>query len=582
MKRKRYRLRLESFRMSVIVHYLLLVVVPFLLLLTVFFLYTYVAAANTYAANALKLIQAEQRQLAGVSRTCMQNSMFPYYQQYLSGLPGVMKDPVKREEIRTWLTHEISIRQNIDAILLHADDQWITVGRNYNGVTQWLPQYDDLLKESCGRPLWLTSFAALPRNRSGYKLVLGRSLNDVGRQDVAKLYLLIDADVFDPIFDGEGAGGGTWLLNPDGLVLAAAEKETIGSIMDASALGLTGREGWRIMTISGERCLVVYALSARTGWMLVRAVPMTVVRQGLEIVHWVALLVGVIYTAFLWLMLGRLDYLIFRPAEQLAAHMDSVAAGDLTIRAQDDGKGEIGRLNRHFNQMTERIARLIQKNEETEREKNDLRMTALVAQLSPHFLYNALNTIKWMAVMNRQSNIQEMTESLIRILMNAAHAGPDFYSLRDEIRLIQDYGVIQKARFMNFCLETHITKEAADCSLRRFLVQPVVENAIIHGFGRGQQSNGVIDIHAWTDENLHIRVTDNGCGFDPSSLMAGDDPGHSQEHVSLAIHHIRQIIALEYGEPYAMQIESAPGEGTRVEYVLPIIHSQRGDIEEEP
>lgn len=575
MRIRRHRWHIESFRLSIIIHYLLLVILPFLILLTIFLLYSWWSTANTFADNALKLLQAEQRQLTDVYKTSVQNSMFPYYRDFVDRLQGALDHLETQEEMRAMMIQEMSIRQNMDAILLQADGQWLIAGRNYDGVINRLVGYNAALEEAGGRPLWITAFAAFPKNRSGYKLVLGRSINAVGKADVAKLYLLIDMDVFSPVFDMHALnGGGCWLLNDDGVVLGASDKQRIGQIQHHAALGVQGNEGWRMVSIDGRMCLSAYVRSQRTGWTLVRATPMSAVLRGLEVVHWGAFIVGLVYMTFLWVMLAQLNQLILRPTEQLAACMDKVAGGNLLIRANGDIPGEIGKLNRHFNGMIHHMVTLMQKNEETEREKNNFKIKALVAQLNPHFLYNALNTIKWMAVITRQTSIQGMVESLIRILMNAARTGTDYYTLGEEMNLIQDYAVIQKARFMNFRIETSVSEEAAACPIRRFLVQPVVENAIIHGFGRGQHQNGMVTIRAWTDQALHIHVSDNGCGFDVSSISpAGPSADDHQEHLSMALSSIQQIIAMEYGEPYGIQIMSRPGAGTTVAYALPVLES---------
>ena len=148
--------------------------------------------------------------------------------------------------------------------------------------------------------------------------------------------------------------------------------------------------------------------------------------------------------------------------------------------------------------MTKQINELMVKNEKSVIEKNDFKMQALTAQLQPHFMYNALNTIKWMAVINKQENIQRVSEALIYVLMHAAKIKKENYTLRDELELIEKYAVIQKARFMNFEIEYKIGPGLMNCRIFQFILQPIVENSIIHGFQRGMVKGGKIEfMHGW-------------------------------------------------------------------------------------
>ncbi len=125
----------------------------------------------------------------------------------------------------------------------------------------------------------------------------------------------------------------------------------------------------------------------------------------------------------------------------------------MNVRMEEIKSGEMKNLSEHFNSMTDKINILIKHNQEVINEKNNFKMQILMAKLHPHFIFNALNTIKWMSVINHQENIQKLTEALIYILMNNAGDKKEDYSLKDEEELIKQYAVIQKARFMNFEIE---------------------------------------------------------------------------------------------------------------------------------
>lgn len=322
---------------------------------------------------------------------------------------------------------------------------------------------------------------------------------------------------------------------------------------------------------------MIYDRSKRTDWQIVDVIPTSEIQGRINIIRVLIGLVAVTYLLFLWIMLMLLSKGIVVPISKLADKMDKFSKGNMEIKADDSASGEIGKLNKHFNSMTQHISMLIKENEYETKQKNDFEMKALIAQLNPHFIYNALNTIKWMAVINNQSNIEKLTEALINVLMNSAQSGQEYHLVNDEIELIKSYVIIQKARFMNFSVEYDVTPESEQYVIRKFLIQPVVENSIIHGLLRGKVKNGLIKIRIWTDEYLNVEVSDNGCGFDTDILK---DKKHSEDegYTSLALANIMQIVDIDYGKPYKIEVISILGKGTKIVYLLPLIKKEKSMI----
>ena len=112
---------------------------------------------------------------------------------------------------------------------------------------------------------------------------------------------------------------------------------------------------------------------------------------------------------------------------------------------------------------------------------------------------------------------------------------------------------------------------------RKFLLQPIIENAVVHGLGRGKIKNTEIKVKVWADEDLHILVEDRGVGFDVEEWRR--KPGKKEEHTNIGIHNVEEMIHMEYGENYGMWIESRPGEGTRVTYLLPVVRGKKHDTD---
>ncbi len=239
--------------------------------------------------------------------------------------------------------------------------------------------------------------------------------------------------------------------------------------------------------------------------------------------------------------------------------MDRFAEGELQISEAETYKTrEINSLFIHFNSMTKKVHELIMDNRRVEREKNNFEMQVLISQMNPHFIYNSLNTVKWLAVINKQSTIQNVTDSLIYILMQITNKKDSLHRIADEKKLLEHYVVIQKTRFMNFDMHYNVEPDTENLLIRKFLLQSIVENAIIHGFSRGR-NGGRIELKSYRKEGrLHVDISDNGKGFDISEWEQREESADMQ-HTNVGIKNIRQIIKLEYGEPFGLFMESEPG-----------------------
>ena len=157
--------------------------------------------------------------------------------------------------------------------------------------------------------------------------------------------------------------------------------------------------------------------------------------------------------------------------------------------------------------------------------------------------------------------------------MSAARDDEAGYCVEDELKLVENYAVIQKARFMNFELVIEKDENCQKCRMRKFLLQPIIENAVVHGLGKGKIKNTEIYVKVWVDGNLHIIVEDEGVGFDVEEWRR--KPEKNPEHTNIGIKNVEEMIRIEYGDAYGMWIESEPGKGTKVTYLLPEIRRDR-------
>ena len=225
------------------------------------------------------------------------------------------------------------------------------------------------------------------------------------------------------------------------------------------------------------------------------------------------------------------------------------------------GLGAAIRTSLRWRQAEERLI-------EAERQKTEAELKNLKNQLNPHFLYNTLDSIKWNARINQVPEIAVLAENLAVILRKSISSRP-FITLREELETIESYVEIQKIRFTGrFLYETEIPDQLEDCMVPKMILQPLVENAIIHGLdGCG---HGYICIYAFQKEGiLNISVTDNGCGMsrEMEDWINSDAPAKRDGH--LGLYNVINILKIYYGQEYGVKA-AVTEDGTTITLRLPV------------
>lgn len=561
--------------------FVVLILSPFLLLSVIYIHISQNYAKETYGKYLTQSLGAVQEQIDETSRRFVDGTM----NFYNNGLVELLEKDRLTEEEELILQSKLkdilnSYSGSVSSVFLNYKGKEYSCGVRYQDIQKTMEPYEKELSDKKGRHIWFGPFQCLPKSKSGKKMILGKYLNGIDKKEIATVYLVIDLEEFSDAFQKkELQNTADFLFDGKGRLLYGSNLSENDEQLKMEQLLTLKKGGYDIVKNGRTSYLAACIQSKRTKWIAAITIPMKELLRDFTPVKIMFLLLTGIYIMFLFAMLFLMERYVARPVRSLTDRMDSFAKGKMEQKVEELSIGELNRLNRHFNQMTVQIAELMKRNEEEVREKNEFKMQTLRASLSPHFIYNSLNTIKWMAAINRQDNIQNVTEALIQLLMSHTKGSEEEYRLKDEIALIENYAVVQKARFMNFDIQYENADDVADCRITKFLLQPVVENAIIHGFARGKKRRGIIRITACkkadsrdfaeTAEKLYIVIEDNGIGFDVEEWeQRPEEP--DKEHTHVAIKNIRQIIRLEYGSGYGMTIKSELGVGTRVEYVLPV------------
>ena len=258
---------------------------------------------------------------------------------------------------------------------------------------------------------------------------------------------------------------------------------------------------------------------------------------------------------------------ITRPVSRLDKAIAKVKDGDLSIQVKVKTSDELGRLTESFNQMVKDLKRYLEDRVQRQKDLNETTLRLYQTQLNPHFLYNTLDTIKWSAKIHQIPEIAVLAENLAVILRKSISSKP-FIQLREELETIESYIKIQKIRFAGrFLYETEVPDMLEDCVIPKMILQPLVENAIIHGLDGC--ANGYICIYAaQKDGILRISVTDDGCGMGQEMLDWMNSPNPAKRDGHLGLYNVIQILKLYYGEEYGIQAESDTS-GTTVTIRLP-------------
>ena len=292
-------------------------------------------------------------------------------------------------------------------------------------------------------------------------------------------------------------------------------------------------------------------------------------------------------TVFLILVSWLLIRLVFVKFKRLIVAVKRIQKGDLESRIGEYESDEVGELARNINIMTGRIKELIKTNVMSKTAEKDAQLKALQAQINPHFLYNALETIKMMAELKDELQISDAVSSLGTIMRyNISSKGCEFVSLQDEITYIRNYISIQgllhdRIEFM-IRIDPLLEPVVKECRTLKMIIQPLVENAIKHGF-KGLLSGGYVRVEiTGSDGNIDIAVTDNGISIPPDRLkeickrlqeVSGQEQtaGAVQPSAGIGLQNVQERLVLAFGRAYGIRISSEEGGDTCVSIRIPFI-----------
>ncbi|MDG0792084.1 sensor histidine kinase [Cohnella ginsengisoli] len=379
------------------------------------------------------------------------------------------------------------------------------------------------------------------------------------------------------------SGSERFLLNADGGLVYADDDPLAGQTAHsgrASAfLKSEAEAGYTTVRLGRADYLLNYARLGLNDWTIVAVQSKSEVLKDLDAVKWAILLITALSFFVTFLLSGWFTRYLLRPLKGLQLVMKRVEGNDLTARFESDREDDLAQVGYRFNRMLEQIVVLIDEVKAAEASKRNAEIKSLSAQMDPHFLYNTLNTIYWKLNLGQIEPSQRMVVALSRLFQLGLNKGREMTTLDKELDHVRKYLELQSWCYENlfdFAMDVEDGALLAR-SVPRLILQPLVENAILHGF-KDMEEGGRIVIEVRRDpggEAWILEVRDNGRGMDAVdvkqlSRAEGESGGY-------ALDNLVSRLQLVYGDEARLSIESAPDSGTKIALRIPL----RGESSDE-
>lgn len=381
-----------------------------------------------------------------------------------------------------------------------------------------------------------------------------------------------------------------------GLLTIVIDAEAVTSIFNQTkfkeevSLQLLDRQGDFILgnkndiTPDESQVLTFSEESIQNGWRLSARLPLEplfkpiseMVRLSVIIII-ICVLLGLLVTHII-----AVDVVI--PVRKLMVNMKHGIKG---VKPSDlerfKGGIEIVEMNDTFISVMYEIDQLIKQVIKNEKLKQRAEINVLQKQLAPHFLYNTLNSIRWMAMIQKQDNIKEMVGALNRLLTYSIRRTGEPVMLEEELAAISDYVKIQKVRYQNFEFSTRIEQGTEKLQILKLLIQPLIENSLLYGLADTDQPGKILLETTTIDYQLIIQVSDNGIGMEEDVLADVQKSLYYNtiHEVGIGLKSVHERIQLHYGNEYGLKIESELKKGTSVQLTMPIKHADSTQMKED-
>ncbi|WP_246070733.1 sensor histidine kinase [Paenibacillus kobensis] len=419
------------------------------------------------------------------------------------------------------------------------------------------------------------------------KLSLVRRMDPVGYRTGAVLVITVNRTELATILMNEPFD--TMIVDSNNFVVASSRRSDEGRELTDVNIGqlLDGnKDGTYNTVVDGTRAKVVveslHPSSSRNGLRIVSVIRIDSVVKDANRISYLGLSIMLISFIVAIIIISFVSKLLSNRLLVLSRQMNKVAAGNLNGSLQIDGNDEIALLSRQFNGMMNSIRDLMDEVQETNHQRNmlqikqkEIKLRMMASQINPHFLFNALESIRMKAHMNKQTEIAQTVKLLGTLMRKNLEIGGHSIALSDEIEIVRCYSEIQRFRFgERLSFELDIAPDSLSVRVPPLIVQPLVENAVVHGLETKEEGGCVVIRTLVTDdfEKLIIEIADNGQGMEEQrlrQLLDSLEDMEDREGYRIGMRNVHQRLKLMHGDAYTLTLESTPEQGTFIRLELP-------------
>jgi len=336
----------------------------------------------------------------------------------------------------------------------------------------------------------------------------------------------------------------------------------------------------QVIALHGDKYMAVQYVSETTGWLTLGLIPYhTLLKEAADTRRMIVQLALVVFILVLLVSIA-LSNRMTHGLKHLSLTMRKVREGNLRARPRVRSRDEIGELSEGFNRMMNNIDALMHDIVVSEKGKRDAELAALQAQIKPHFIYNTLGTIHNLARMQGVRNIEELTGSFVDLLRMTLGHTREVVTIREELRHLQAYIGVQRYKYLDrieFAFE--VEEDVLEFLTIKLVLQPIVENALIHGAGDTDKPLRVTVRIYGEFGRIKFEVTDNGIGMTAGQIERAMETGGGEgSFSSMGIKNVHERIRMTYGDEYGLKLISEPGMYTTVELAIPIVRRQPAQI----
>ena len=371
-----------------------------------------------------------------------------------------------------------------------------------------------------------------------------------------------------------GDKGYVFILDQDGNIVYHPQQQQLYNELQTENISLVMNSDSDIVTAGSGDEEKIYALSRSeiTGWTVVGCMNMSELLRNSNQTRSIYVIVAMGLVIVALLISSIIARNITLPIQRLRDSMKSVQEGNFDIEdIEVISDNETGSLTKSFNAMTHRIRELMEQNVKEQEQKRKIELKALQSQINPHFLYNTLDSIIWMAEGKKNEEVVIMTASLARLLRQSISNEDELVTIAQEIEYVRSYLTIQKMRYKDKLeFEIEVDPCINHVPIIRLVLQPLVENAIYHGL-KYKDGRGMLSVHGYMNgKNAVIDISDDGVGMDEETLKHIYDK-HKVNYRSngVGVYNVQQRLVLYYGKDYGIIYHSKKGEGTTASVVIP-------------